>query len=31
MAGTEEEHLLGGLDRLRATFHGKVDGLDNRS
>ncbi|WP_018684911.1 DUF664 domain-containing protein [Actinokineospora enzanensis] len=28
LAGSEEEHLLGALDRLRATFHWKVDGLD---
>jgi hypothetical protein len=26
--GTESEHLLGALDRLRATFRWKVDGLD---
>jgi len=28
LAGTEAEHLLGALDRLRATFRYKVDGLD---
>jgi hypothetical protein len=28
MAGTEVEHLLGALDRLRATFRWKADGLD---
>jgi hypothetical protein len=27
-AGTETEHLLGALDRLRATFRWKADGLD---
>ncbi len=27
-AGTEVEHLLGSLDRLRATFRWKADGLD---
>jgi hypothetical protein len=27
-AGTEEEHLLGALDRLRATFRWKAGGLD---
>jgi hypothetical protein len=27
-AGTEREHLLGSLDRLRATFRWKADGLD---
>jgi uncharacterized protein DUF664 len=27
-AGTEVEHLLGALDRLRATFRWKADGLD---
>jgi len=27
-AGTEAEHLTGALDRLRATFRWKVDGLD---
>ncbi len=27
-AGTESEHLLGSLDRMRATFRWKVDGLD---
>lgn len=28
LAGTETEHLLGALDRLRATFRWKVDALD---
>ena len=28
LAGTETEHLLGGLDRLRTTFRWKADGLD---
>lgn len=28
-AGTETEHLLGSLDRLRATFRWKADGLDD--
>jgi hypothetical protein len=28
LAGTEEEHLLGALDRLRATFRWKAGGLD---
>ena len=28
MAGTEVEHLLGALERLRTTFRWKVDGLD---
>ena len=28
MAGTEVEHLLGALDRQRATFRWKADGLD---
>jgi hypothetical protein len=27
-AGTESEHVLGSLDRLRATFRWKADGLD---
>lgn len=27
-AGTEAEHVLGSLDRLRATFRWKADGLD---
>ena len=27
-AGTEAEHLVGALDRLRATFRWKADGLD---
>jgi hypothetical protein len=27
-AGTETEHMLGSLDRLRATFRWKADGLD---
>lgn len=29
LAGTESEHLLGALDRLRATFRWKADGLDS--
>jgi hypothetical protein len=29
LAGTEVEHLLGALGRLRATFRWKVDGLDD--
>ena len=29
LAGSESEHLLGALDRLRATFRWKVDGLDS--
>jgi len=29
LAGTETEHLLGALDRLRATFRWKTDGLDD--
>ncbi len=29
MAGTEVEHLLGALDRLRWTFRWKADGLDS--
>ena len=29
LAGTEAEHLTGALDRLRATFRWKVDGLDS--
>lgn len=29
VAGTEVEHLLGALDRLRATFRWKADGLDS--
>jgi len=28
LAGTEAEHLVGALDRLRTTFRWKVDGLD---
>jgi hypothetical protein len=28
LAGTEAEHLLGALDRLRTTFRWKTDGLD---
>lgn len=28
LAGSEAEHLLGSLDRLRATFRWKADGLD---
>src|SRR5438132_5484269 len=28
LAGTEAEHLIGALDRLRATFRWKADGLD---
>ncbi|GAA3013250.1 mycothiol transferase [Actinokineospora diospyrosa] len=28
LAGTEAEHLIGSLDRLRATFRWKADGLD---
>jgi hypothetical protein len=28
LAGTEVEHLLGALDRLRTTFQWKADGLD---
>ena len=28
LAGTEAEHLLGALDRLRMTFQWKTDGLD---
>ena len=28
LAGTEIEHLVGALDRLRATFRWKADGLD---
>ncbi|QIX28406.1 DinB family protein [Nocardioides sp. JQ2195] len=28
LAGTETDHLLGALDRLRATFRWKTDGLD---
>ena len=28
LAGTEVEHLIGALDRLRATFRWKADGLD---
>ena len=29
LAGTEVEALMGALDRLRATFRWKVDGLDS--
>jgi hypothetical protein len=29
LRGSESEHLLGALDRLRATFRWKVDGLDS--
>lgn len=29
IAGTEAEHLLGALDRLRTTFRWKADGLDD--
>jgi Protein of unknown function (DUF664) len=29
LAGTEQEHLLGSLERLRATFRWKADGLDD--
>jgi len=28
LAGTEAEHLVGALDRLRTTFRWKADGLD---
>jgi hypothetical protein len=28
LAGTEAEHLLGALDRLRTTFRWKADDLD---
>lgn len=28
IAGTEEEHLIGALERLRTTFRWKADGLD---
>ena len=28
LAGTEAEQLIGALDRMRATFRFKVDGLD---
>ena len=28
LAGTEVEHVIGALDRLRATFRWKADGLD---
>ena len=28
LAGTETEHLLGSLNRLRTTFRWKADGLD---
>src|SRR3954452_6947905 len=29
IAGTESEHLVGALDRLRTTFRWKADGLDD--
>src|SRR5215218_829489 len=29
LAGTEAEHLVGALERLRATFRWKADGLDH--
>ena len=29
LAGTEAEHLIGALERLRATFRWKTDGLDS--
>jgi hypothetical protein len=29
LAGTEAEHLIGALDRLRTTFRWKADGLDD--
>jgi len=29
LAGTEAQHLVGALERLRATFRWKVDGLDS--
>src|SRR5215213_173909 len=29
LAGTELEHLVGALDRLRTTFRWKADGLDS--
>lgn len=29
LAGSEAEHLIGALERLRATFRWKVDGLDS--
>ncbi len=28
LAGTEIEHVVGSLERLRATFRWKADGLD---
>ena len=28
LAGSEVEHLVGALDRLRTTFHWKADDLD---
>ena len=31
LAGTEIEHLVGALDRLRATFRWKADGLDDEA
>jgi len=30
LAGTEAEHLIGALDRLRTTFRWKADGLDEK-
>src|SRR5215475_1626138 len=30
LAGTETEHLIGALDRLRATFRWKTDDLDEK-
>ena len=30
IAGTEQEHLLGALDRLRTTFRWKADALDDK-
>ncbi len=29
IAGTEEAHVIGSLDRLRTTFRWKADGLDS--
>lgn len=29
LAGTEVEHIVGALERLRATFRWKADGLDD--
>lgn len=31
LAGTEDEHVVGSLERMRATFRWKVDGLTSRS